>query len=612
MRKGQIDTVEILYVFPNFYKGHGGMIHLFEWYWPEIAAECEAFLGPRKWGGIQVSPPHENRIVYQGQDRPWWERYQPISYKFETRSGDRAAFTNMIDRCNNVGVRIYADVIPNHMCGGGGDGYGTGGSYFDAGHALQFDGVPYSRQDFNDDKCYTSSGNIENYGDANQVRNCRLVNLVDLDQGKQYVRGKIGEYLGDLINVGCAGFRVDACKHMWPGDLEVIYGALPNLPTAKGFAAGSRPFIAQEVIDQGGEPITAGEYTGIGRVTEFKYCFNAGNNVYNMRYLETLGASWGMMAPMSALVFLNNHDNQRGHGGGGHTITFEEPWELKLMTGFMMAHDYGEPRVMSSYYFNNGDQGPPGSQPNGWPGECGNGWVCEHRWPAIRNLGMFRGSVSDPVSNWVNGGDNQIAFSRGSQGFIAINGGSSYWTGSITTGMPDGEYCDLVQGDPTENGCTGPTITVSGGKANINVPTGDKPLSAITTAYPASGGGGVGPTASPTGTPPSGGGGSECTSCSNCSQKRDCGILGTTESECVRDGCLWCPSTVQGEPWCIHQSGGSPTTQPPSGGASCNVADSSKRDCGYVGTNQQSCEADGCCWEPAYSSAGVPWCYFPA
>ena len=47
---------------------------------------------------------------------------------------------------------------------------GTGGSYFDAGYSLNFEGVPYSRNDFNDDKCYTSSGNIENYGDATQVK----------------------------------------------------------------------------------------------------------------------------------------------------------------------------------------------------------------------------------------------------------------------------------------------------------------------------------------------------------------------------------------------------------------------------------------------------------
>ena len=56
--------------------------------------------------------------------------------------------------------------------------------------------------------------------------------------------------MGDTINLGVAGFRVDACKHMWPGDLEVIYGGLPNLNIRSGFRAGARPFIAQEVIDQ--------------------------------------------------------------------------------------------------------------------------------------------------------------------------------------------------------------------------------------------------------------------------------------------------------------------------------------------------------------------------
>ena len=237
----------------NYKSGHAGMVHLFEWHWGWVADECESILGPKKWGGVQISPPNENRII---NNRPWWERYQPISYKIDTRSGDRDEFISMVNRCEAAGVRIYPDVIPNHMCGAGGSGTGTGGSYFDAGPDLNFPGVPYSRGNFNDDKCHTASGNIENYGDANQVRNCRLVSLVDLDQGQDYVRGKIGDYLTDLINLGAAGFRVDACKHMWPADLEVIFGNLPNTKY------GGKPFIAQEVIDQGGEPITAGEYTG--------------------------------------------------------------------------------------------------------------------------------------------------------------------------------------------------------------------------------------------------------------------------------------------------------------------------------------------------------------
>ena len=170
------------------------------------------------------------------------------------------------------------------------------------------------------------------------------------------------------------------------------------------------------MIDQGGEPITAGEYTGIGRVTEFKYCFGVGENINSLRHLETIGSTWGYISPMSALTFTNNHDNQRGHGGGGHVVTFHNPWELKLATAFMMAHDYGEPRVMSSYEFNDSEQGPPGSQPNAFPASCGNGWVCEHRWSAIANLAMFRGSVHGTnVQKWTNGPNNQIAFSRGNK-----------------------------------------------------------------------------------------------------------------------------------------------------------------------------------------------------
>ena len=46
--------------------------------------------------------------------------------------------------------------------------------------------------------------------------------LNDLDGGKDYVRGKIADYFNDLMNIGVSGFRVDASKHMWPGDLEAI------------------------------------------------------------------------------------------------------------------------------------------------------------------------------------------------------------------------------------------------------------------------------------------------------------------------------------------------------------------------------------------------------
>jgi len=49
----------------------------------------------------------------------------------------------------------------------------------------------------------------------------------------------------------------------------------------------------------------------------------------------------------------------------------------------------------------------------------------------------------------------------------------------------------------------------------------------------------------------------ECTSCTSCSQKVDCGVLGTTQTECEADGCLWCPVTSGNDPWCFYKSGSS-------------------------------------------------------
>ncbi|VDM70422.1 unnamed protein product [Strongylus vulgaris] len=62
----------------------------------------------------------------------------------------------------------------------------------------------------------------------------------------------------------------------------------------------------------------------------------------------------------------------------------------------MLAWTYGYPRVMSSFYFEKTDQGPPNygvrsgfatRSPSFNPDQTcdpSSGWVCEHRWPTIR------------------------------------------------------------------------------------------------------------------------------------------------------------------------------------------------------------------------------------
>nr|XP_033772196.1 pancreatic alpha-amylase-like [Geotrypetes seraphini] len=476
----------------NTKAGRTSIVHLFEWRWEDIASECERYLAPNGFGGVQVSPPNEN-IIITNPSRPWWERYQPISYKLCTRSGNEQQFRDMVTRCNNVGVNIYVDAVINHMCGsGGGSGtHSTCGSYFNAG-SRDFSAVPYSGWDFNDGKCKTGSGEIENYNDANQVRDCKLVSLLDLALEKDYVRGKIAEYMNKLIDIGVAGFRIDASKHMWPGDMKAIFDRLHMLNT-QWFPSGAKPFIFQEVIDLGGEAISASEYFGVGRVTEFKYGAKLGNvirrwNGEKMAYLKNWGEGWSFMPSDKALVFVDNHDNQRGHGAGGASIlTFFDARLYKMGVGFMLAHPYGFTRVMSSFRwprnFVNGKDvndwmGPPSysdgtTKPVAINADttCGNGWVCEHRWRQIRNMVGFRNVVDgQSFANWWDNGSNQIAFGRGNKGFVIFNNDDWNLDVTLKTGLSGGTYCDIISGQKENGRCTGHQIQVgSDGSAYFQI-----------------------------------------------------------------------------------------------------------------------------------------------
>ena len=70
--------------------------------------------------------------------------------------------------------------------------------------------------------CPSGCGCVDNYADPEVVRNCYLVGLSDLYGATDHVRDMVAGYFNDLIDIGVAGFRVDAAKHMWPADIEGI------------------------------------------------------------------------------------------------------------------------------------------------------------------------------------------------------------------------------------------------------------------------------------------------------------------------------------------------------------------------------------------------------
>ena len=81
-----------------------------------------------------------------------------------------------------------------------------------------------------------------------------------------------------------------------------------------------------QVIDLGGEAISSSEYTHLGRITEFRYSRDVGRAFGRHFPLSLLSQfasqSWHWLPSDRALVFVDNHDNQRGHGAGSLRILY--------------------------------------------------------------------------------------------------------------------------------------------------------------------------------------------------------------------------------------------------------------------------------------------------
>lgn len=118
-------------------------------------------------------------------------------------------------------------------------------------------------------------------------------------------------------------------------------GPVNDLPTEHGFPAGSKLFVYSEVIDRDDGAVRVNEYYDVGKfsclklkfnsvtktccqglVTEFRYCQKMAWGIFGDygQLNEIPDYGWGMAKADRAFVFVDNHDNQRGHGGAGSAL----------------------------------------------------------------------------------------------------------------------------------------------------------------------------------------------------------------------------------------------------------------------------------------------------
>ncbi|MGW7070995.1 alpha-amylase [Streptomyces sp. NPDC054855] len=403
---------------------------MFERQFADVGKACTEQLGPAGYGYVQVSPASEH---IQGDQ--WWTSYQPVSYRIAGRLGDRAAFKGMVDACHQAGVKVIADAVVNHMAAG--SGTGTGGTAYGKYE------YPGSFRDADFHTCRTS---INDYTSRDNVQNCELVGLADLDTGSDAVRGTIAAYLDDLRSLGVDGFRIDAAKHMAADDVAAIKGKM-----------GDPGFWVSEVIHGGGEAVQPDEYTGVGDVDEFRYGGHLKSAFQGGDIAQLKSVADGKLGSGSARTFVDNWDTERN----GSTLTYKDGETYSLANVFMLASPYGSPNVYSGYEWSEKDAGPPSGA---------DGWTNTHAQQAITGLVGFRNEVgAAELTDWWDNGGSALAFGRGAKGFMALNNGDGELSQTFATSLPGGTYCNVAKASADD--CEGNTVTVGDdGKIETTLP----------------------------------------------------------------------------------------------------------------------------------------------
>lgn len=238
------------------------IVHMFEWTWDSIAAECTEFLGPAGYGYVQgkhlirlretnghelfsaASPAQEH---VQGPQ--WWTDYQPVSYNLTSKRGNRQQFANMIKTCHTAGVKVIAGM---HSCGSASHHDADACSpilqtlYSIIWHstkmvlaleapssvttttqastttrmAISITAILPPTTRSSTTKTASRSRPVSSIISLSKVNTSLLVEVmliylpVSLATETEHVRSRLAEYANDLLSLGVDGLRLDAAKRM--------------------------------------------------------------------------------------------------------------------------------------------------------------------------------------------------------------------------------------------------------------------------------------------------------------------------------------------------------------------------------------------------------------
>ena len=385
------------------------ILHAFNWKFNEItnAAKEISALG---YSGVLVSPPSFS----EGQE--WFYRYQPIDYRIiYSPLGDLKEFTSMIDTLKSNNLKVYIDIVFNHMAYREDNNLNYPGDHYlqkykndnlYASNCLYGDISKnvFHEQDFNPKSCIESS----DYDDPNKVedvQNDRICDervkegLPDLNHHSENVVHAQQEYLKALKKIGVSGFRIDAAKHIPIEHIKKVF--------TKEITLGL--FIFGEII-----PAHHGKFLDefLSEVDFSAYDFNLFYSIHEAitkeGSLEKLAAP-NQLNPFKSLTFVITHDIPNNEAmrmfifdAADNTRSDE-----KFAYAYILSRDGGVPLIYS-------DKGEE-------DGVYSNLWKNAYKDPALKIMIDFHNQLFGKKMEVLSAGKCHLIFHREGAGIAVFN-----------------------------------------------------------------------------------------------------------------------------------------------------------------------------------------------
>ena len=384
------------------------ILHAFNWRYADVQARADQ-IQAAGYRIVLVAP------AYKSEGGAWWARYQPQDLRLiHNPLGDTTAFRNMVQALQARGIRVYADVVMNHMANEAfkrsdlnypGSAvlstYARNTTYYN-GQRLFGDlrNNMFSANDFGPARCITDYNNVW------EVQNWRLcggsgdAGLPDL-LGNSWVVSQQQQYLMALKNMGVRGFRIDAAKHMPASFINAVL-----TPTVK-----SGMHVFGEVITNGG--------AGTSEYDRFlvPYLRDTDHGAYDFPLHNQLRQAFGFggrlsqlvdplafgqaLEPSRAITFTITHDIPNN---SGFRYLIMDPTDETLAYAYILGRNGGVPML----YTDNNESGD-------------NRWVNAWNRSDLRAMIRFHNTVQGSDQQVLSAGDCHLIFRRGNRGIVAIN-----------------------------------------------------------------------------------------------------------------------------------------------------------------------------------------------